>query len=83
MTMVPASTSPDFTIGRVCVGGLAAPTRPTDGSLPAPMLDGTGPVVRNKNDQYTPGLEKPFGAKREQMLAARRAHRLTSPTVGR
>jgi hypothetical protein len=42
MTMVPASTSPDFTIGRVCVGGLATPARLPRAFYPAPMLDRPG-----------------------------------------
>ena len=43
MTMVPASTSPDFTIGRVCVWGLAASTRPTEALLAPPKRTRAAP----------------------------------------
>jgi len=49
MTMVPASTSPDFTIGRVLCGGTgrADPAYRRD-LYPPPMLDRPGGLARNK-----------------------------------
>ncbi len=56
MTMVPASTSTDFTIGRVCVGGLATPARPTRRPFyPAPMLDAGRPCSLKKSIQEIRG----------------------------